>query len=270
MRISDEVEFLSIYFIMGDSPQGWTRNAIKDPPAGGWSNAYVIHKSGFLPKIFVPYTLQSWPVPKECYELERTREPLKVPEPVWVQDQLIRSFNSRQKLGVPMDLEAAGDVCKALGFEVPVEFKPADAEPVPAKERKAKERAAKPDSRAGLVTVASIALELGIVPRIARGYLRDLKVPKPEVGWAGDQAWADDIKAKLQAEMNKEKKAKPAPKAKPEPEKKVKVKKVAPKPVKKAPAPAPKVSARKPVPKKAPAKKASVKKTAPKKKARAR
>lgn len=239
MRISDEIEFLSIYFVVGDTPKEWTRNAIKDPPSGGWSNAFVIRNEGFLPKVFIPYTLQSWSVPKECYELERTREVLKPVDGPWMLDCLIRNEVTYGKLpGANLDRAAAAQVIEALGFEVPPQFLPEDAVPTK-KERKAKEKQPRVDKREGLVSVATIAQELGIIPRVARGYLRAAKIDKPAVGWAGDQAWADMIREALKAEMSKEKpvKVKPAPKAKPEPAKKVKAKKAAPKPAKKAAAP---------------------------------
>lgn len=242
MRISDDIEYLSIYFILGESPKGWTPNAIKDPPANGWSNAFVLREEGFLPRIFIPYSLQSWPVAKECYELERTREPIKAPDPVWMQDCMMRAYNSRKGMSgvAEMDLVSAGKIIGALGFEVPVEFQP-EGEQATKKERKAREKVSKPNAREGLTSVAQIAEELKIEPRVARGYLRGAKVEKPEVGWAGDAAWAAQIKATIEAEMAKEKK--PAPKAKSEKPKvvsKVKskvVSKVVSKPVKKAPTP---------------------------------
>lgn len=250
MQIGENVQYLSIYFVMGDAPAGWTRNAIKDPPSGGWSNAFVITKEGFLPKIFVPYSLQSWPVPKECYELERTREPIKELDKPWMLDCLKRSFATYSKIGGhAIDTQAAHDVIVAMGFEeMPEEFAQVEEErKVTKKERVKAERTSKPNAREGLTTVAQIAEELKIIPRIARGYLRAAKIEKPEIGWAGDQAWADSIREALKAEMNKEKPVKAPPpikakavKPKPEPVSKVSAKKATPKASKKAAAPLPK------------------------------
>lgn len=262
-KLSDTVEYVSIYFVMGDTPSGWTRNEIKDPPSGGWSNAFIIRREGFLPKIFIAYTVQSWSVRPECYELERTREPLKPINPVWMKDAIERAYLSRQNLGVPMDIEAAGQVIEAMGFEIPDMFKP-EVAAKPEKVKKERTKSPVREAREGLVSVAQIAEELNILPRVARGYLRAAKIDKPAVGWAGDEAWADMIREALKAEMSKEKpvKEKPAPKAKPEPVEKPKAKKAAPKPAKKAPAPKAKPAPAKKVAKK----KAPVKKAAPKKK----
>jgi hypothetical protein len=264
VKLSDTVEYVSIYFVMGETPQGWTRNDIKDPPSNGWSNAFIIRQPGFLPKVFLSYTVQSWVVSPQCYELERFRDPIKPLNPVWMKDSIERAYLSRKGSGVPMDTEAAGLVIQSMGFEIPDMFKPEVAEK-PVKEKKVKAKSGVREAREGLISVAQIAEELKILPRVARGYLRAAKIDKPEgVGWAGDAAWADMIREALKAEMSKEKpvKVKAAPKAKPEPVEKPKAKKAAPKPVKKAPAPK-----AKPAPaKKAAKKKAPVKKAAPKKK----
>jgi len=267
-KVSDTIDYVSIYFVMGEAPQGWTRNAIKDPASGGWSNAFIIRREGYMPKIFVPYSLQSWSVPEDCYELERTREPIKELDKPWMLDCLVRNLRTYSKIsGHTVDVDAAIHLIEAMGFEVPPEFVPQEEEK-PVKEKKAKAKSPVREARTGLTSVAQIAEELGIVPRVARGYLRAAKIDKPAVGWAGDQAWADMIREALKAEMSKEKpvKVKAEPKAKPEPAPKAKAKKAAPKPVKKAPAPAPKAkAAKKPAPKKpAPVKKAA--KAAPKKK----
>lgn len=263
VKIAEGIEYVSIYFVLGEAPQGWTRNAIKDPPSNGWSNAFIIRRDGFLPKIFVPYTLQSWPVPLDCYELERPRDPIKDLNKDWMLDCLTRNLRTYSKIsGHQVDPDAAIDIIKAMGFEVPEEFRPAE-EVKPVKEKKVKAKSAVREAREGLISVASIAEGLKIIPRVARGYLRAAKVDKPAHGWAGDQAWADEIKAILEAEMAKEKKPKPAKKAvekKPEPKKKVKIE------VKDTPAQKKMLKAiPKPAKKKAPAKKPATKKATKKK-----
>lgn len=50
-------------------------------------------------------------------------------------------------------------------------------------------------AKRGSITVADIAKELGIEASEARAALRKAKVAKPEGGWSGDEAWADDIRA---------------------------------------------------------------------------
>ena len=208
-KLNDEVEYTSIYFIMGEAPKDWGRNAISDPPSGGWSNAFIIRKVGFQPKIFLPYTVQAWSVPPTCYELERTREPLKPVDPVWMKDCIERNFISRQGLGIPMDKDAAAAVIQSLGFEVPEMFAPEEADK-PVKQKREKPKSVVREARAGLISVAQIAEELSILPRVARWYLRDLKVEKPSHGWAGDETWASVIRESLKVAMKVEKKTKKA------------------------------------------------------------
>lgn len=47
---------------------------------------------------------------------------------------------------------------------------------------------------ADVITVQSIAEELKMIPRDARQILRNAKIPKPEIGWAGDATWAAMIR----------------------------------------------------------------------------
>lgn len=65
--------------------------------------------------------------------------------------------------------------------------------PKPVKEAKP-ERAPKVK---GEITVADIAKKLGMLPRIARGILRDKKIAKPAHGWSGDKAWGEMIEKEL-------------------------------------------------------------------------
>lgn len=62
------------------------------------------------------------------------------------------------------------------------------------------ERAPRP-VRDGLVSVGTIAQELGLNPREARGILRSLKLSKPDAGWAWPAAEAASVKARIAAEM---------------------------------------------------------------------
>lgn len=64
----------------------------------------------------------------------------------------------------------------------------------PRQPKEKKERTPRP-SKDGLITVAEIAKELGVEPRIARGALRQSKTPKPDAGWAWPKAEAEKIKA---------------------------------------------------------------------------
>lgn len=57
-------------------------------------------------------------------------------------------------------------------------------------------------SREGLTPVGTIADELGITPREARGALRDLSIPKPPQGWAFPPGEVEDWKAKIAAHLN--------------------------------------------------------------------
>ena len=51
-------------------------------------------------------------------------------------------------------------------------------------------------SRKGMVLIGQLAEELGMSPRVCRGVLSDLGIPKPERGWAWDtRAEADKVKA---------------------------------------------------------------------------
>lgn len=195
-KLNEIVEYVSIYFVTGDAPKEWGRNAIKDPAAGGWSNAFIIRKEGFQPKIFVPYTVQAWSVPPDCYELARVRDVIKPLDSVWMKDCIERNYINRQGLGIPMDKEAAGLVIEALGFELPDMFKTEEAEK-PAKERKVKPKSAVREARAGLISIATISDELKLLPRIARGFLRDANIQKPDIGWCGDNDWAETIRAVL-------------------------------------------------------------------------
>lgn len=57
-------------------------------------------------------------------------------------------------------------------------------------------------SREGLTPVGTIADELGITPREARGALRDMQIPKPPQGWAFAPGEVEDWKAKIAAHLN--------------------------------------------------------------------
>lgn len=75
-------------------------------------------------------------------------------------------------------------------------------------------RESKKRLREGKVSVAQIAQEMGILPRVARGMLRDAEWKKPEGGWVYDPTDTksiDAVKALLAAGPKKEKK-KEAPK----------------------------------------------------------
>lgn len=61
-------------------------------------------------------------------------------------------------------------------------------------ERPAKREKTPRPSREGLISVQSIAQELGIEAGEARQILRKAKIEKPEAGWAGDEKWANEIR----------------------------------------------------------------------------
>lgn len=57
-------------------------------------------------------------------------------------------------------------------------------------------------SREGLTPIGTIADELGITPREARGALRDMQATKPPQGWAFPPDEVEDWKAKIASHLN--------------------------------------------------------------------
>jgi hypothetical protein len=110
---------------------------------------------------------------------------------------------SERKLLSPseaMDAQAANPsslVSKKVEDNVPAlpETPPKKSKPAAVKKPKMRE------VRAGMITVAAIAPEYGLLPREARGLLRAAKIAKPKVGWACDAkdpvltVWRDVLKA---------------------------------------------------------------------------
>jgi hypothetical protein len=101
------------------------------------------------------------------------------------------------------DWQLSDSDCRKFDYFLAAERQEA-AEPTAVTEKRAPrekvERAPKP-SRDGLVSVGDIAAELDIEPREARGILRSLKLPKPDVGWAWPAAEAAQVKAQIAKEM---------------------------------------------------------------------
>lgn len=69
------------------------------------------------------------------------------------------------------------------------------------RERPAKREKTPRASREGLTTVQDIAKELGIEAGDARAILRKAKIDKPSHGWAGDEKWANEIRAVIKKGM---------------------------------------------------------------------
>lgn len=202
------IEWKHLYFVNGPTPQGWSRNDIKDGP-NGWSNAYVIREEGKKTRIFVPYSCEGWEVSDDCYELERTREPKVAVEKFWMLDCIIRAFDGRKRHGLPADARSACDVIRSLGFVPPGNMSQSET-PVPASQD-APTRVQTKRAPSDLTTVGTIAEGLGLPAKQARIYLRALKVEKPEWGWQGDAKWAKGITDILAKAMKDDPKKKAAP-----------------------------------------------------------
>lgn len=124
------------------------------------------------------------PAPKEALDLDDIPPELLVENRVPLSPELKAKSDARIKAAMEAEKPK-------LSMSKSVEEKPVKDKAL-AKDQ-AKERAtlkrddakrAKKVSREGLITVASIAEEYGLIPREARGLLRSAKLPKPSCGWA--------------------------------------------------------------------------------------
>ena len=103
------------------------------------------------------------------YELTSLEDQWQVPEPM--------SSNIRRFLSKPI-------------------LRPEEtSSPIPSPPR-SEPRAPRP-SKDGLVTIATIAQDIGLDPREARAALRALKIEKPDAGWAWPSDEAEKIKEQL-------------------------------------------------------------------------
>ena len=64
MKLSEDIEFLRIYWVRGSHPRG--SYAIADPPVGGWQNAFLLDGRVALD----PYTCTIYDLPPTCNELQ--------------------------------------------------------------------------------------------------------------------------------------------------------------------------------------------------------
>ena len=198
--INGQISYLHVWFCMGPVPSEMRdprfAQAIMDPPTNGWHHVlcYVPKRSDAkYAHLFDPSTGWHAEVPIDCMEIAKAKP---VEDPPWsrIANRIQRTFRERDRLGVGMSFSWANKFLEMMGFATCVRTREDEVETTEAKAVVVKEP--KVDARAGLIQAADIAAEMGIEPRILRDTLRKLKVVKPSVGWAGDRAWADDIKAR--------------------------------------------------------------------------
>jgi colicin import membrane protein len=110
------------------------------------------------------------------------RKPL-TPEQQATVDAAVKKTQEAAKAKLPSSVAKAVETAKAA-----TDAAKAATEATQERRAKAKGREEKTKSirlaREGLITVASIAQEYNLIPRVARGLLRDAKLKKPEHGWA--------------------------------------------------------------------------------------
>lgn len=221
--MSGTVTYERVWWIMGPAPQHmrtrWPQDVV-DPPTSGWGGVLVYRPNRSDAKyaqVFDPATGWGRDVLLESTELNSSK-PVNDWDEAKMVARMLRIAKSNDGLGVGMSYGKLNFFLEKLGAQPYVREREGEDEEKAPREKIAKEP--KVDARAGLVQAGDIAAKLGIEARDLRNACRKLKIEKPAIGWAGSQAWADDIETRVRAFLA----ADAAPVAPPVEEKKTKKK----------------------------------------------
>lgn len=121
MQVTDEIEWLQIYWITGVAPRNVRfRNAVSDPPCLGWQHALVI-RGEKVSTIFCPYTFTAYTVSNSCSEMAQCKEDTEY-RPDFMQGLLDRNWAKYQGWGFQRDYDTCALFMRKLGLEVPAQI----------------------------------------------------------------------------------------------------------------------------------------------------
>lgn len=131
--VGDDVYWVRIYWLYGEAPKGSAsnkRSEVKDPPTSGWSHAFLIDPgtASKLVTLFCPYTMTSYQVSRDSYEMEGTAGPFGGFPRERIEKLVIAKWEEYAKASTQVDYGTAAIIFRAMGLVVPQNILPEGAE----------------------------------------------------------------------------------------------------------------------------------------------